>query len=111
MKIAVIGSRKIKVDIGRYIPQGITLLISGGAAGVDQLAERWAREHGVPVQSIRPDSIRYGRAAPLVRNREIVKQAEMVVALWDGASKGTKYTIDYAKKQGVRTQVYLLSIP
>ena len=28
MKIAVIGSRKIKVDIGRYIPQGITLLIS-----------------------------------------------------------------------------------
>lgn len=111
MKIAVVGSRRIWVDIDRYIPKDITLLISGGAAGVDQLAETWAKEHGVPVQSIRPDYTRYGRAAPLVRNREIVKQAEMVIALWDGTSKGTKYTIDYARKQGVNTRVYLLEIP
>ena len=40
----------------------------------------------------------YGRAAPLKRNEEMVTLCDAVLAIWDGASKGTKYTIDFAKK-------------
>lgn len=42
MKIAIIGSRNLKINIEMYIPKNITLLISGGARGVDSLAEKYA---------------------------------------------------------------------
>lgn len=32
------------------------------------------------------------------RNEELIKMADKVLVVWDGVSKGTKYTINYAKK-------------
>jgi hypothetical protein len=48
MKIAVVGSRDLNVEIGKYIPSNITLLINGGAKGIDTLAELWADENNIP---------------------------------------------------------------
>ena len=40
MKVAVIGSRSIaNADLKRYIPPDATVIISGGAVGVDALAD------------------------------------------------------------------------
>lgn len=106
MKIAVVGSRELQIEIERYLPEGITEIISGGARGIDRAAEAYADAHGIAKRLFLPDYQRYGRRAPLVRNRQIVQAAELVIAIWDGASRGTKYTIDYAQSLGKPVQVY-----
>lgn len=107
MKIAVIGSRKLpEFDLGPYLPAGTTQIISGGAKGVDSIAAAYAQNHGIPLVEYRPDYQRYGRAAPLVRNRQIVDSCDMVLAFWDGVSRGTAYTVRYAKQKGVPCKLY-----
>lgn len=64
--------------------------------------------HGLKLTEFLPDYRRYGRAAPLVRNREIVAYADQVLAFWDGKSPGTKYVIDQCKKQKKTVTVHLL---
>ena len=109
MKVAIIGSRGITdLDISKYMPEGIDLIISGGARGVDTLAEKYADEHGIPKLIIRPDYDLYGRRAPLVRNKIIVDNADLVIAFWDGESRGTSYTVEYAIKQGVPRKLYMI---
>ena len=109
MKVAVVGSRTLEhVDIAKYIPAGITVLLSGGARGVDTLAERYADAHGIPKMILRPDYGLYGKSAPLVRDRMLVELCDRVVAVWDGVSPGTSYTLRYAKSRGVPTELYVV---
>ncbi|MBC8571384.1 SLOG family protein [Zongyangia hominis] len=109
MKVAVIGSRSLKqVSIGSFLPAGVTQILSGGAAGVDHLAAVYAQTHGIPVQVYRPDYRRYGRGAPFVRNRALVDASDMVIAIWDGESRGTDYTIRYAQQTGKPVRLFRL---
>ena len=101
MKIAIIGSRNITVsDLGQYLPDGITEIISGGAKGVDSCAKEYALSHGIPLTEFLPDYRRYGRGAPLRRNQQIADAADLVLAFWDGTSRGTAHIIDYCGKTG-----------
>lgn len=110
IKIAVIGSRNITAfDLSDYIPADCGLIISGGAKGVDTLAEQYALAHRIETMILKPDYERFGRGAPLKRNEIMVQQADSVLAVWDGKSRGTKYTIEYAKKQGKPVQVITLT--
>ena len=100
MKIAVIGSRSIAaVDIDRYVPSGAEI-VSGGAKGVDASAVEYARKNGLKLTLFEPEYERYGRAAPILRNKKIVDYADKIIAFWDGNSKGTLSVIEYAKKVG-----------
>lgn len=109
MKVAIIGSRGITAaEIDKYIPPDASLIISGGAVGVDTLAERYADKHGIEKLIILPKYDLYGRSAPLIRNKQIVDHADLVIAIWDGASTGTKYTIDYAKRRQVPCEIYIV---
>ena len=97
----IAGSRSITdFDISPYIPEGTDLIISGGAKGIDTLAEQYADKMKLSKFISRPDYARYKRGAPLIRNKSMVDYADKVLVFWDGASKGTKQTIDYAEKQG-----------
>ena len=99
MKIAIIGSRSIlSFNIGLYIPESCTEIVSGGAKGVDSHAALFAKERGIKLTEFLPDYEKYGRAAPIVRNKEIVNYADMVIAFWDGKSRGTNFVINYCKK-------------
>ena len=64
MKLLIVGSRNITdIDVSIYIPQGVDLIISGGANGVDQLAEQYADKNRISKLIIRPRYDLYGRAA------------------------------------------------
>ena len=75
-------------------------IVSGGAKGVDTLAERYAKEIGRPMVVFKPDYKRYGRGAALVRNTQIIEYADVVYAFWDGRSNGTRDAINKAQKMG-----------
>ena len=99
MKLLIVGSRSIsEFDLSPYVASDVDTVISGGAGGVDTLAEQYADKHKLSKYIIRPRYELYGRAAPLRRNEEMVDMADAVLIIWDGHSKGTQYTLKYAKK-------------
>lgn len=105
MKIAIVGSRDFS-DLAQVTSYVATLppdsiVISGGARGVDQQAEEAARARGLQVIVHKPDWDKYGRMAGIVRNRLIVEEADTLVAFWDGKSRGTKSSIDLANEKGI----------
>ena len=98
MKLLVVGSRSIKeFDLSPYIPSDVDTVISGGADGMDRLAEQYADLHRLSKYVLRPQYKLYGRAAPLKRNEQMVDMADTVLVIWNGHSKGTQYTLRYAK--------------
>ncbi len=106
MKIAVIGSRGLKVnDLGKYLPVGVTEIVSGGAKGVDTCAREYANTKGLKLTEFLPEYNRYGRGAPLKRNLQIIDYADEVLAFWDGRSRGTKYVIEQCKKRNKKVTV------
>ena len=107
MKIAVIGSRTLSVNnLDELIPTECTEIVSGGARGVDSSAAAFARARGIMLTEFIPDYDKHGRSAPLVRNRLIVEYSDAVFAFWDGTSRGTKYTIDYARRLGKPVKIF-----
>lgn len=83
-----------------------SMIISGGAKGADKLAERFAYEHQISVRVYHPDWDKHGRSAGFKRNKEIVDDSDVIVAFWDGESKGTKHSIDLAVKQNKQVIIY-----
>ena len=108
MKVAVIGSRGLRVnDLGKYLPDEVTEIISGGARGVDTSAWEYAMEHGLKLTEYLPEYNKYGRGAPLKRNITIIENADLVLAFWDGSSRGTKYVIENCKKRNIPLKIYV----
>jgi len=109
LKIAVIGSRKCKgfnIDIiMRYLPKECTCIISGGARGVDSFAMKAAEKLEISFLCIKPDYEKHGKAAPLIRNEEIISKADHVIAFWDFKSRGTAHTIALCIAKGVPVRV------
>ena len=94
MKLAIIGSRSITdVNVGEYMPQDVSEIVSGGARGVDTLAKNYAEKIGLKYTEFLPDYNRYKRGAPIKRNVEIAEYSDAVLAFWDGESNGTSRTI------------------
>ena len=106
MRVAVIGSRTIPDNaaalIKEHLPALTTEIVRGGAVGIDTVAKAIAKELGIPCNEFLPDYTRFGKQAPLVRNDEIIDYADMVLAFWDGESKGTKYVIGECIKKNKR---------
>ena len=108
MKIAVIGSRSLTVvDLAQYLPIGVTEIVSGGARGVDTSAREYAHAHGLSCVEFLPDYAKYGRSAPLRRNLQIIEYADMVLAFWDGKSRGTAYVIRKCREMNVPCKVFM----
>jgi len=107
MKVAVIGSRSLEVpNLETYLPPDVTEIVSGGAKGVDMSARKYANDNGIKIVEFLPDYKQFGRGAPLKRNLQIIEYSDIVLAFWDGVSRGTKYVIENCKKLGVRLQVF-----
>lgn len=109
MIIAIVGSRDFAPlgKIEKYIRQLPldTVIISGGARGVDRLAVSWAKFMGMETLEYLPDWNKYGKSAGMRRNSDIVANCDRLVAFWDGSSKGTKDSIDKAKLAGKEVEI------
>ena len=109
MKVAVVGSRSLNVpDLQKYLPHQLTEIVSGGAAGVDRCAREYAQQNQIPLTEFLPQYDRYRRAAPIKRNEQLVAYADCVIAFWDGQSKGTLSSIQYALRAHKDLHVYIL---
>ena len=101
MKLLIAGSRSImEFVLTAYVSPVTGLIISGGAKGVDALAEQYADEHRISKLILHPRYDLYGKAAPLKRNEAMVELADYVLVLWNGTSRGTKHTMEYARAMG-----------
>lgn len=113
MRLAIIGSRSlnsnsVKSVISQVIAKSktsITEIVSGGAKGVDSVAASYAKENNIKCTVFLPDYDQFGKAATFIRNDEIVKNSDGVLAIWDEESKGTLYTINKAKKENLKVMV------
>lgn len=105
MKLAVVGSRGFndfeklssELDVLHQNEQ-VSLVISGGAVGTDLMAERWAKNNLIETQIFLPDWNRWKKSAAIIRNIQIIAACDKCIAFWDGTSRGTKHSIDLAKK-------------
>lgn len=107
---AVVGSRDfpnlaLVRDFVRVAPRDVVIL-SGGARGVDKTAYECALGYGLEAREIPADWETFGKKAGFIRNAEIVKEADVVFAFWDGQSRGTKHTIDLAVRKGKEVHVF-----
>lgn len=112
MKVAVVGSRSIIDEVGIVkvlsAYDNITEVVSGGAKGVDSIAEKYAKDSGIRTNIFLPEWKKYGKRAGFVRNVTLIDNSDMIIAFWDGISRGTKHSIDYANRKGkdVHTWMY-----
>lgn len=110
MKLAIVGSRDfndyelVARIIGTHfyymvncIEMNDDEIISGGARGADTLGKNYAKNCGLKYTEFLPNWNELGKKAGFVRNQQIVDACDMVLAFWDGQSKGTKHTIDLAR--------------
>lgn len=83
----------------------ISVVVSGGAKGADALGERYAIAMNKPLDIHKADWKAHGRGAGPVRNKKMAENADALIAIWDGQSRGTKHMIDTATSKGLRVYV------
>ena len=109
MKLAIIGSRTLSIEtLADFLPDHVTEIVSGGAAGIDSLAAVFAAEHQLKLTVFLPQYEKYHRAAPLKRNEQIADYADRAIAIWDGHSKGTAHAIRQFRNRNKPIRVFLL---
>jgi hypothetical protein len=83
----------------------VTEIVSGGARGVDLLGEDYAMGCLYNWKRFPADWDKHGKSAGYIRNEEMAKYSDALIAFWDGKSKGTKHMIDLAKKHKLKVKV------
>ncbi|MEO6324896.1 MAG: SLOG family protein, partial [Thermoanaerobaculia bacterium] len=114
MRVIIAGSRSATTqDVRKALDTCawidlVTSVVSGTAAGADQAGERWAEERGLPVTRFPAEWEKFGKRAGPLRNKQMAENAEALIAVWDGASRGTSSMIELARERGLRVHVHLL---
>ena len=114
-KLLVTGSRTIMY--GKLIfsildlikaKHGFDEIIVGDARGVDMVTLNWclSQSPSMYYKVYKADWKKYGKAAGPIRNKEMVKDCDFGIGIWDGKSRGTKHCIGELKKAGKLVEVF-----
>jgi len=120
MKVIIAGGRDFhdiqmvdnEMETLFYVPSkddylwNVDEIVSGTARGADQAGENWANRHNLPIKQYPADWDTHGKGAGFIRNAAMAAYADVLVAFWDGKSRGTKHMIDTALKGGLDVHVY-----
>ena len=112
MKVAIVGSRHFSdparvADYVQSLPPRASI-ITGSASGVDAAATRAARDRGIAVQVIPASFEELADASKAAaRNQRLVDACDVLVAFWDGSSKGTRTTVERALDSGKEVHVFI----
>jgi hypothetical protein len=113
LKVIIAGSRTFKdlniltKECDFYLQNQKEIeVVSGAAAGADTLGEMYALTRNYKVTRFPADWQKYGKAAGYIRNEEMAKYADALIAFWDGISKGTEHMINLAKRYNLKLAVY-----
>ena len=114
INIAVVGSRtfedydKMKsildVFVGIHLEKDICI-VSGGDDGADKLGERYARENNLGFQCFLADWQKLDKIAGFIRNADMVKASDRIIAFYDGKSSGTKNVLDEAERSDIPSYI------
>ena len=113
MKVIIAGGRDIHdyqlvLDAIEESRLEITTVVSGGAKGVDALGEHYAEQMNLPLHVYPADWKSHGRAAGPIRNSKMASNADALIAVWDGKSKGTRNMIETAHNKGLVVYVKVI---
>ncbi|MCR4662865.1 MAG: DUF2493 domain-containing protein [Endomicrobiaceae bacterium] len=94
MKIVIAGSRTITdmnilvkvIKLSGYKITEQDEIVSGGARGVDTLAEMYAKNKGIPLKIFKPDWNKYGKSAGVIRNYEMAKYCDAGIVIHNGSN-------------------------
>ena len=97
-------------EVTQFITDNTTVndsvrIVSGLAKGADTLGCRYAQEAEYPLEGFAAEWGKFGRAAGPIRNKLMAKNADALIAFWDGKSRGTAHMIDYANDMGLNVKV------
>ena len=111
MRVVIAGCRHIDssyiVDAAiRGSGLEITKIISGGARGIDTVAKEWATRNKISFEEYKADWDKYGKRAGPIRNRKMAENADALIAIWDGKSRGTGNMIETAYELGLKVFVF-----
>jgi methionine aminopeptidase len=114
MKIIIAGGRnftnykKLCQICDQLLQDQTNIEIVSGAyyKGADKLGEQYAKERGYKITQFPANWKRYGKAAGAKRNQQMANYADVLIAFWDGKSRGTKHMIDLAKSNHLKVNIY-----
>lgn len=113
MRVIIAGSRTINEasELEKAIElSGFTIskIICGGAMGVDRLGEKYAFSHDLPIQYFWPDWEQHGKAAGPIRNSLMAENADALILVWDGKSRGSNDMLSKANAKGLKVYCHLV---
>lgn len=100
--------RAITLSIPMIDP--ITKIISGAARGVDKLGEQWAKRNNFPIKRFPADwDSNPGKTGGIIRNGQMARYSDTLIAIWDGKSSGTVNMIEQASARNLRVVIHDIS--
>jgi len=117
MTLAIVGSRSfIDYSLGYLTTDEfvselkesniiVDSVVSGGANGADKFGRQFARSRRMGYKEHPEDWHNYGKAAGMIRNKDIINDADCAIVFWDGVSKGTKNIIEHIMSKGIPYQI------
>lgn len=95
-------------DYGEVDFEWPATVLCGMANGADLLGKDWAETLNIPVEEYPADWEKHGPfVAAIIRNNEMAEKADVLVAFWDGESRGTRHMINAALEHGLEVHVYV----
>jgi len=123
MKICIVGSRslssadKVLPIIDKFVkdlPTSTLTFLLGSAKGVDPLSKHYAQSHGHDVIEFLPyhlldTTVEFDSKYSFIRTKQMLDNADRVLAIWDTKSKGTHYAIKYTQK--LEKPIMIIKVP